>query len=65
MKNVGQFFYLLFGCPTDNFGSLWRGEINSLDVNHCYREPRNEVGSEHMMGFETGTSSFYRNVLTH
>ena len=29
------FFYLLFGCPSANFGTLWRGGAHSFDVNHC------------------------------
>ena len=64
------FFYLLFGCPTANFGPLSRGQPHSPDVNHCvlhfrpegHREPRNEVGSlspaERLVGFEPGTFRF-------
>ena len=28
-------FYLLFGCPMDNFGALLRGETYSSNINHC------------------------------
>ena len=30
-----EVFYMLFGCPTANFGSLPRGQPHELDVNHC------------------------------
>ena len=64
------FFYLLFGCPTANFGPLSRGQPHSPNVNHCsihfqpqgHREPRNKVGSlspaEHLVGFEPRTFRF-------
>ena len=29
-----QFSYLLFGCPTTNFGRLSRGQPHSPDLNH-------------------------------
>ena len=48
-------FYLLFGYPTVNFGSLTKGYPQSADVNHCvlainfrpegHQEPCNEIGS--------------------
>ena len=30
-----DFFYLLFGCPTANFGALLRGQLYALNFNHC------------------------------
>ena len=29
------FFYLLFGCPTANFGALLRGQLYALNFNRC------------------------------
>ena len=33
-RTLVAFFILLFGCPTTNFGPLFRGESHSPDVNH-------------------------------
>ena len=33
-RTLVAFFILLFGCPTFNFGPLFRGESHSPDVNH-------------------------------
>ena len=58
------FLKLLFGCPTDNFGSLLRGQPHSPNVNHCLlhfrpeglRESRNDIASlnltERLEGFK-------------
>ena len=73
----GNIFKLFFGCATANFGTLFRGQPHSPDVNHCViqfqpegvRELRNEVGSlspaKHLVGFEQGIFRFYYNTLTH
>ena len=65
-----DFFYLLFGCPTANFGSLSRGILtNPMLITAFYlfrpeghREHHNEVGSqnpaEHLVRFEPGFALF-------
>ena len=67
-------FFWLFGCPTANFGRLWRGQPHSPDNNHCiiqfqlegYRKPRNVIGSlspaEHLVGFKLGSFQFCHNA---
>ena len=72
-----NFFYLLFGCPTANFGLLSRGQDHSPNVNYCVlstfnmkaiRNHENEVGSlspaKHLVGFEPGTLQFFHKTLT-
>ena len=35
LVKTSDIFYLIFGCPTANFGSLPREQPHSPDVNHC------------------------------
>ena len=71
-------FFMLFDCPTANFGPLWSGQPLSPYVNHCFfvdfwpeghREPRNEVEflspAERLAGIEPETVRLLRNALTH
>ena len=70
------FFYLLFGCPTANFGSLSRVQHHSPNVNHCLLsmfDPKvtncNEIRSQspikHLVGFKPGTFPSINKALTH
>ena len=69
----GNFFKLLFGCPTANL----RRQPHSPDAYHCviqfrpegHQELHNEVRfvspAQRLVWFETGTFRFYHNTLTH
>ena len=78
MKGVFLFtYYVLFGCPTANFGLLPRAQPHSPNLNHsvcvCFLpkshwEPHNKIGSlnpaQHLVEPKPGTSRFTHNALT-
>ena len=78
MKSVFLFiYYVLFGCPTANFGPLPRAQPHSPNLNHSvyvsflpkgHWKPHNKIGSlnpaEHLVEFEPGTFRFAHNALT-
>ena len=76
---IPDIFYLLFGCPMDNFWLLSKKQSHSTDVNHCVwaikfwpkgqQEPHKKVAFlclvRCLVGFEPGTFQFDHNALTH
>ena len=72
LRSTLDFFWLLFGCPTVNFGPLLREQPDSLDINHFvftfltrrgHRESHSKAGSlspaQCLVGFEPGSFRFW------